>query len=166
MAGGRPTEYNKEKLQKAQEFYFSYAYAEPTTEYIDSKGSVHTVDNPLYTAVPYIEKLALELDVDEDTVANWCKAHEEFFGTIKKIKSLQKLRLYGKSMEKTSSTGAIFQLKVNHDMVETERRLLGGLNGGAMQVEILDKLEDGYEGLGREAQKQMVETNPPIQNQE
>lgn len=115
MPFGRPTKYNEKMLQKAKAYYLSFIEAEP---FLDED---QKIKNPRYNYPPYIEELSLELDVDDDTIVEWSKIHKDFSATIKKIKKLQKLRLYDKSMQKSSTTGAIFQLKVNHGMIETSK---------------------------------------------
>lgn len=93
--------------------------------------------------IPFLEELALLLDVDEDTVTNWQnekdeqgnRMYPEFFGACKKIMTLQKLRLRRASMEKQSAAGSIFQLKTNHGMVETSRSELSGPGGDPIKTE-------------------------------
>lgn len=81
------------------------------------------------TDIPYIEELALALEVDEDTIGNWCKAthqdgtlkYPEFLGAIKALKTKQKFMLQKLGLSsKINSTMAIFQLKVNHGFIESQ----------------------------------------------
>lgn len=110
-AGGRPTKYSEEMLIKAN------------TYLSDSRAGK--------VIIPFIEELALILDVDEDTVNNWCKAKDEFgeprfpefFGAIKKLKTLQKLRLMQRILGRYNPTGGIFLLKTLHGMIEEEKRI-------------------------------------------
>lgn len=99
--GGRPTKYNEEILQQTLDYY-NKAFAEPLT-------------------IPYIEELSLFLDIDDDTIVEWCKIHSSFSATIKKIKKLQKIRLMNRTQVRDSATGSIFLLKVNHGMVEANK---------------------------------------------
>lgn len=128
---GRPSSYSDLMLAKARAFYLKYAEAEPfnvISKMEDNGETVETVINqvlnPYYTNPPYIEQLALDLDIDDETVTEWAKSHKEFSATIKRIKTLQKIRLYNNSMQRSSATGAIFLLKANHGLVETEKRIL------------------------------------------
>ena len=103
---GRPTKYDNLILQKAERF-FQYYLAKD----YDSEDSV-----------PFLEELALVLQVDTDTIYNWCKTttnnnepkYPEFFGTIKKLKMLQKLRLQQRCLSRWNPKGAIFLLRINH----------------------------------------------------
>jgi hypothetical protein len=115
--GGRPCEYcaDKENIELK------------TKEYLDlvktSKG-----------AIPFIEELADKLEIDADTVDNWASKrtadgsleHEQFFGTIKRIKNYQKLQLLKRTLGRYNPSGAIFQLKANHGLMESEKRILTG----------------------------------------
>lgn len=104
MPSGRPTKYNEEIQRKADEYI---------------NGFLNNKD------IPYIEELALLLDIDEDTVGNWSKEYPIFFGTVKKIKLMQKFRLQKISYDKDyNPSGSIFQLKANHGMIETEKRIV------------------------------------------
>lgn len=124
-AGGRPTKYSEEMLIKANT-YLSDCRA----------GKV---------IFPFIEELALILDVDEDTVANWCKAKNEygeprfpeFFGAIKKLKTLQKLRLMQRILGRYNPSGGIFLLKALHGMVEEERRIIANKVNEPLVIEIV-----------------------------
>lgn len=99
---------------------------------------------------PFIEQLCILLDVSDETIRNWAKTHDEFFGTIKKIESLQKLRLLQMSLKKDEFTaGQIFQLKANHGMIETEKRILAGgdQNDKPINIRIIEdtSLKDAQE---------------------
>lgn len=94
---GRPTKYKgEETVQKV-------------LDYIDS------------ALIPYKEEVSLMLEVDMETIYNWCDKHDEFLGAIKKLETKQKLALLKATMSRqVNGTGAIFQLKVNHGMIETQ----------------------------------------------
>lgn len=146
---GRPTKYSDEILQKTVEYYESFANAPKFIQVnaLDKKKMLVeiTVPNPMSVQPPYIEELSLQLDIDDDTIVEWAKArypsdhedealrgkliHPEFSATIKKIKKLQLLRLYGATLQKHSATGAIFQLKVNHGKIEVNRTEHTGKDG-------------------------------------
>lgn len=94
--------------------------------------------------VPYIEELCLVLGIHTDTLADWMNPpdtshiHEvaELIRAYKSIKMMQKLRLMQTTLTNTA-TGAIFQLKANHGMVETEKTLIAGVNNEPVKYEIL-----------------------------
>lgn len=130
-AGGRPTKYG-EMTQKLAD-----AYLELCRDKV-----------PM---IPWIEELADQLDVDDATIVNWAATddqgepkHPQFFATYKKIVNLQKLRLKQAGMMSAKPTMPIFLLKVNHDMVETERKLVEV--GASMEVPgIIDHIRKNYD---------------------
>lgn len=114
---GRPTKYSIDMLKKAQAYY---------QQHMQNKQSI-----------PYIEELELELGVDDDQINEWAKRGAdgtydlsypriaEFYATIKDIKKLQRVRLLKETI-KPYPAGAIFQLKANHGLMESEKRILQG----------------------------------------
>ncbi len=98
---GRPTKYNEEILSKAQSY---------------------VLDCQNDQQMPFIEELALTLDVNEDTVVEWTKAHSEFSATVERLRMLQKFYLKKGALEKKlHPTLTIFLLKANHGMNEEEK---------------------------------------------
>lgn len=97
---GRPAKYNQNKVDR-------------TLQYVETC-EVNKV-------VPYVEELIDILGVDEATIDNWCASYEDFFHIIKRLKRVQKVLLMRYSMTKQAAAGSIFQLKVNHGMIETQR---------------------------------------------
>lgn len=107
--GGRPTKYSEEILEKAREYLQK------------------CVDN---SAIPFIEQLAFQLDINDETVLEWEKKYEEFSATIKRVRQLQKFMLLSGSLNETYNvTASIFQLKANHGLIETSRSELTGKDG-------------------------------------
>jgi hypothetical protein len=93
------------------------------------------------TELPTIEGFAEKLDVDPDTIDNWCKEHEEFFGAIKKLKAKQKNQLINDGLyggKEVNQAMAIFLLKANHGLKETSVQELTGKDG----IPLLDSLKD------------------------
>jgi hypothetical protein len=138
-AGGRPSKYNEGKLDIA-------------TKYVkDCINANH---------IPYIEELALLCDVDDTTLLNWCdyKENKEFLATIKRLKTLQKFRLMQRvSSPKGNPTGSIFILKANHNMIETEKRILAGeKNAEPMQVSVTS-YADANKQIPSEVQQAIIE---------
>lgn len=136
----RPTKYNNDILIKANE-YNHRIWSAP--------------------ALPTIEGLAEELEVDADTIDNWASAkypddyedkelagklkYPEFFGTIKEIKNKQKKQLMEDGMyggKEVNSTMAIFLLKANHGMIETEKKLIGNSDGSNLENLVIIKSKD------------------------
>lgn len=81
----------------------------------------------LRNTMPFLEDLALLFKVDEDTITNWKKKYKDFFGAIARINILQKK--YLKKITIGNYNGAIFLLKANHGMVETQHLQLTGKEG-------------------------------------
>ncbi len=98
---GRPTKYDESMLTKTQ------AYVQRCQD---------------AQAMPFIEELALQLGVCDDTIVEWAKEHDELSATVKKLKMLQKLSLKKGALEKKLHPSlSIFLLKANHGMNEDEK---------------------------------------------
>ena len=103
------------------------------------------------TELPTIEGLALKLEVDDETIGLWGKDHPEFSATIKELSKKQKNQLVNDGLyggKEVNSTMAIFLLKANHGMIETERRMLVGEDGKNIKVEIIEDKEQVDEMKG------------------
>jgi len=147
---GRPTKYND-------------AYVKGAYEYLHANIGVAS------GSLPTLEGLSLKLDLDIETIAIWADLHPEFSVPIKKIKQLQKTVLMDDGLyggKEVNATMAIFLLKCNHGMIETDRRELVGMNGSALKIQILDALDDPYERLGQQAEGQILAINPPVQDKD
>lgn len=97
---GRPTLYSDDMDQKAQ----TYMRSCRTTN-----------------SIPFIEELALELDVCRDTLLQWSYEHAAFSCTMQKLRMLQELTLKKGALCKTlSGNVAIFLLKANHGLSDSE----------------------------------------------
>lgn len=126
--GGRPCEYCKDKDR----------ILESTNKYIKD------CNNPAKLKIPYIEELAIILDVDDDTIVQWAAKknelkqleHPEFSAAIKKLKTVQKFRLLNRTLGRFNPTGAIFQLKANHNMIETEKQIHAGDKGAPVELNV------------------------------
>ena len=118
--GGRPSKLTEEVKQKAEQYLSE----------IEAKEDI-----------PYLEQLAYKLDVDMDTMLRWCDDDKEFCGTYKKIQIYQKYCLMkGSVMGQFNPASSIFQLKANHGLIETEKRIQEvNLNYGDLPD---DKLDD------------------------
>jgi hypothetical protein len=82
--------------------------------------------------LPTVEGLALELRVDDDTLNEWAKKHDDFGAVFKRLKLFQKVQLINGGMyggKEINQAMFIFLLKVNHDMIETTREEHTGRDG-------------------------------------
>jgi len=71
--------------------------------------------------LPTRQGFALWLDVDEDTLNNWAKEHEEFFGALKKLMLLQGQQLINDGIyggKEVNATIVKLLLQNNHGMKE------------------------------------------------
>jgi len=90
-------------------------------------------------SLPTIEGLSLHLGVSDDTMADWCEKHPEFRAAYKRVFKLQKNQLMVDGMyggKEVNSAMAIFLLKANHGMIETERKLLGNDSDEPLRVRL------------------------------
>lgn len=99
--------------------------------------------------MPFKEELALDLDVNEDTIADWCnkknengeREHPEFFRAIDLIETLQKLRLKQRLLGRYNPTGAIKLLEWNHGMVTASKQILAGDKTEPLEI-VITKAEE------------------------
>ena len=112
MVMGRPTDYEPER-----------DYLHDADDYIKTCGREQT-------KLPKVEEFCDEkLGIDDDTAVEWCKKYpnSNFSSAIKRIKRIQKGQLQDDGMyggKEVNSAMAIFLLKANHNMIETERQEL------------------------------------------
>lgn len=102
--GGRPEEYTPEIIDKLNE-YLQFAV-------------------PENQEIPTVEGLALRLGISKKTLYNWSERHEEFLHALEELKmrqkeSLTKIGIFGG--KEINATIVALLLKVNHDMIETQR---------------------------------------------
>lgn len=87
--------------------------------------------------LPTVEGLALKLDVDDDTLVEWAKIHNDFADVFYKLKMSQKKELVNGGMyggKEINVAMAIFLLKANHGLIETSRTELTGKDGKNLLV--------------------------------
>jgi len=105
---------------------------------------------------PFVEELAVyELNVDTHTISNWCnyaqdkdwrkkvskakrQLHDSYFSTIKKLSDLQLHYLKVKGLKDGRNAVAIFLMKANHGMIETNRFEHGGIGGGPIETKVIE----------------------------
>lgn len=72
--------------------------------------------------IPFIQEISMRLGVNDDTLNEWCKVNRDFSATIKRVKDYQKMRLMDDGLSgKVNTSMAIFLLKANHGLIETQR---------------------------------------------
>ena len=85
--------------------------------------------------LPTVEGLALKLDVNDDTLVEWAKIHDDFAEVFYKLKMSQKKELVNGGMyggKEINVAMAIFLLKANHGLIETSRTELTGKDGQSL----------------------------------
>lgn len=85
MAGGRPTKYNKDVVSKVKRFYSEWEmYYETPVDKQDKQGNTTTTMKRCPNPPPTKEDLSKYLDINRDTLYDWCDKYPEFSDTIKK----------------------------------------------------------------------------------
>lgn len=145
----RPTTYDDSKLKIAQDYLLK------CSGLVDGK-----------KRLPILEELARLCGVDHETLDNWAEKKDEngnyirpeFLATIKSVRSLQKETLVQKGMQMSNPTFAIFLLKANHGMIETEKRILAGeRQGEPLQVSVTNYKDATKPTLPESAAQQILE---------
>lgn len=127
MSEGRPTKYTPDLLPKIDEYLL-------------------TCSKDL-AKLPTRTGFAKFIQVNKDTLVEWEKIHPEFSVAIKKIDEEQQDQLindglYGGS--KVSAPMAIFLLKANHNLKETNVVEQSGINGEPIQVTVYGQTDPLY----------------------
>jgi len=121
MPAGRPTKYKPEVITQLDE-YLEFAI-------------------PENMEIPTVEGIALKLGVNKDTLYEWGRKHPEFSVALAKLKmmqkqSLTKIGIFGG--KEINATIVSLLLKVNHDMVETEKKILAGDKENEIKIKLVD----------------------------
>lgn len=70
---------------------------------------------------------ALYIDVCEETISEWARVHQEFTGTVAKVKQISKSQLFQGGLNKSLSSRIVkLGLSANHGMNETTNQNLKG----------------------------------------
>ena len=134
---GRPTKYYDGMIDIAKKYIYSCGREQ--------------------TEMPTIEGLAEILNVDDERIGEYAEKHPEFHATIKRLKAKQKTQLMNDGMyggKKVNSPMAIFLLKANHGMIETERKLLIGDKENPLEVKTT--MDDSQKSIISEAVTEAV----------
>ena len=78
------------------------------------------------TELPTHEGFAIKLGVNTDTIQEWKDKHKEFSVACKKLMDKQKNQLINDGLyggKEVNQAMAIFLLKANHGMIETEKKI-------------------------------------------
>ena len=108
---------------------------------------IEEIDNYLQTMVgreqtklPTRYSFAQYIGVNDDTLDDWAAKYPDFLRAIKKIERAQKEQLMDDGLyggKEVNPAMAIFLLKVNHGMIETQRTELTGKDGKDFPTPIL-----------------------------
>jgi hypothetical protein len=116
-AGGRPTLYTPQIIEELNKYL------------------VEAV--PQNMKIPTVEGIALRLGISKDTLYTWAKEYPEFSDALAKLKMMQKEALVETGIfggKEINQAIVALLLKVNHDMIETTRTELGGVNGQPITI--------------------------------
>jgi hypothetical protein len=132
---GRPCEYCEDKENK-QKIVDSYL-----------KG-IQESDKP---AIPWVEELALLLNIDDGTLVNWANKiddegdgtvheHPELFASYRRLKSVQKLRLKQRAViGRFNPHGALYLLNADHKVIQTTKEILASDTNEPLKIVIVDE---------------------------
>jgi len=127
---GRPSEYKPEYINTYRE-YIEYAI-------------------PENQEIPTIEGLALRIGVSRRALYRWAKKHKEFRHTLGELKmkqkeALTKIGIFGG--KEINATIVQLLLKVNHNMVETDRHEMTGKDGAPLGVVVLPEIYESKNNM-------------------
>ena len=125
MGAGRPTDYKPGVIDQINEYLL---------------GAV-----PENQKIPTIEGIALKLGVSRNTLYEWAKIHPEFQDTLEEMRVRQKEALIEIGIfggKEINATIVALLLKVNHDMIETERKQIVGPANEELKIHII---QDKYQ---------------------
>jgi hypothetical protein len=135
---GRPPKYNAAMVKTAEEYLQKCVDSDET---------------------PFIEELALQLGVWDDTMRTWEgeKGKEDFAAVMARLRSIQKLDIKRKSLKgKYVSKIATLILSADHGVVPVYRQEMSGLGG--KPIEVQTKLSPEQEKLLSDGITKVFET--------
>ena len=116
-AGGRPSEYTPKIIDELNQYLIEAV--------------------PQNMKIPTVEGIALRLGISKKTLYNWAEIHPEFLHALDILKMKQKEALIETGIfggKEINQSIVALLLKVNHDMIETTRTELGGINGQPITI--------------------------------
>jgi hypothetical protein len=122
---GRPTKYDPSFIDIAR-------------EYINSCGREAT-------ELPTIQGLALKLGVDDERIGEYAKKYPEFHATIKELVGAQMNQLMNDGLyggKDVNASMAIFLLKANHGLIETEKKILASDEKSPLKILITEDVNN------------------------
>jgi GR25 family glycosyltransferase involved in LPS biosynthesis len=121
---GRPTKYNEDILEKANQYFY---------------------DCIEQNKIPFVEDIAISLRICDKTIYNWANQHPEFLRTIQAIMVLQKKELKKRGLMKEVDTRmANLLLQADHGLKTTQ------VVEDNRPNETIDKLKQIHDELAKE----------------
>jgi hypothetical protein len=94
------------------------------------------------TKLPTIEGFAIHIGVNPDTIFEWKKKYPKFSESIKAILARQKEQLINDGAyggREVNVSMMIFLLKSNHNMIETEKKIIAGDTDNKLEIVITEE---------------------------
>lgn len=136
MAGGRPIEYNKDIVKKAQEYLESCVDEE--VERIKTEGDKSTTyELGVKVSLPSVEGLSLYLGVHRSTIYDWKEKYQEFSDILGIILQEQAKRLLENGLSGRYNSTIAKLILTKHGYVE--RQEISGKDGKDLIPEKKDK---------------------------
>lgn len=86
---GRPTKYDPKYCEEIVDFFENAPLTQEYRETTASGGKAVEVIKTKCAEMPTFINFALKIGVDTDTLLNWSKEHQDFFGAYKRCKKIQ-----------------------------------------------------------------------------
>ena len=145
--GGRPCEFcpQGEEILKKIELYAAYCMGDvdekmhpPFLEELCGYKYLNILVADIYRWIEYAKPMPHDLN-------HRIELHSALSDAVKRILQQQKQFLLNHSLFNNQVSGAIFQLKANHGMIETEKRILAGSTKEPLEIIITeeDRKKDG-----------------------
>lgn len=96
---GRPTKYKPEYCEQLVEHFNIPLYKTVKVEKMSASGAVKVLEEQRPNDFPTLESFCWKIGICTDTIADWCKKHEDFLRACKYAKGRQKdfLTIHGLS---------------------------------------------------------------------
>jgi succinate dehydrogenase flavin-adding protein (antitoxin of CptAB toxin-antitoxin module) len=98
-------------------------------------------------AIPWIEELALIMDIDDETLTNWANKkdensvfeHPELYAIFRKLKTTQKFRLKQRALGRFNPHGALYLLNADHKVIQTNKNVIAGDEKEPLEIIITEE---------------------------